>query len=270
MRSQILLDQPRRHPVAAALVGGLIMIHLAWAAGAAVCPRMTMSECLLAATSLVIGASLTAIAARVLWLGIAAARAIATLPRVAAPAHLKTTARQLGLRRLQYVRGTDATAFCTGVLRPRVYITTGALTSLAPTEVGAVLAHEAAHARRRDPLRRLLACATADVCFYLPLARWWSRQQNEKTELSADRSAIAHAGRPALAGALLTAAGPNTALTTGFDGATNARIAQLLGDDPPARRPTPAHMIFSALGLLAAIWLAMCLGQAALTQLGLL
>jgi Zn-dependent protease with chaperone function len=270
MRWPIVVGQLRRHPVAAALVGGLIMVHLAWAAGAAVCPRMTMAECLLAAGIVVFGASLTGIAARALWLGIGTASAVAALPRVTAPGELSATARRLGLRRLRCLKGTDATAFCAGLLRPRVYVTTGAVASLTSAELEAVLVHEAAHARRRDPLRRLLDHAAADVCFYLPLARWWSRQQNERAELSADRAAIAHAGRPAVVGALLTTAAAGAALATGFDGATDARVAQLLGEDPPTRRPTSAHVIFSALGLIAAMWLAMCLGQATLAQLGLL
>lgn len=52
-------------------------------------------------------------------------------------------------------------------------------------------------------------------------------------------------------------------------GATGARVAQLLGDDLPARRPSPALVIVSASGLSAAVWLAMCLGQASLAWAGL-
>jgi len=51
--------------------------------------------------------------------------------------------------------------------------------------------------------------------------------------------------------------------------ATGARVAQLLGDDLPAPRPSPALAVVSAGGLTAAVWLAMCLGQAVLAWSGL-
>jgi hypothetical protein len=60
----------------------------------------------------------------------------------------------------------------------------------------------------------------------------------------------------------MQAARPVTAAYAGD--VTDARIAQLLGDDPPTRRPTSGQVIFSVLGLIAAIWLVMCIGQAAL------
>jgi hypothetical protein len=89
--------------------------------------------------------------------------------------------------------------------------------------------------------------------------------------LRADQAAFAHAGREAVAGALLTtgeAGVPAGAATYG--GVTDARVAQLPGDQLPARRPSPALVILSALGLIAAVWLAMCLGQAALARIALL
>jgi hypothetical protein len=38
-------------------------------------------------------------------------------------------------------------------------------------------------------------------------------------------------------------------------------VAQLLGDQPPARRPPPAACVLSLLGLIVAVSLAMCVGQ---------
>jgi hypothetical protein len=89
-----------------------------------------------------------------------------------------------------------------------------ALALLAPGELDAVLSHEAVHARRRDPLRRLIARAAADTLFYLPLARWWSRRQTETADLRADQAAVRYAGRQAVASALLAvgeAAAPTSA-----------------------------------------------------------
>src|SRR3984885_3279748 len=44
-------------------------------------------------------------------------------------------------------------AFCVGLFRPRVYVSTGAVAILDEAALSAVLAHERHHARRRDPLR---------------------------------------------------------------------------------------------------------------------
>jgi hypothetical protein len=45
-----------------------------------------------------------------------------------------------------------------------------------------------------------------------------------------------------------------------FNGTTRARIAQLLGDDPPQRR-VPVGIVVSAAGLTLALSLLMCVGQ---------
>src|SRR5258708_2047457 len=106
----------------------------------------------------------------------AAARGVSALPGAARAAELAGAARRARIRRIRCLAEGGATAFCAGLLAPRVYITAGAVAELAPGALDAVLAHEAAHARRRDPLRRLAAPAARDALFYLPLARWWSRR----------------------------------------------------------------------------------------------
>lgn len=60
-------------------------------------------------------------------------------------------------------------AVTVGLLRPRVYVTSGLLRRLDDTSCAAVLAHEAAHVRRRDPLTKLLAELLG--AFHLPRTR---------------------------------------------------------------------------------------------------
>jgi Zn-dependent protease with chaperone function len=265
-----LAVRARRHPVALAAAGGLIVVQAAYSANMAVCPRMTVTQCLVAANLVVLGASVIAIAVRAAWLVVAAARAVAALPRASLPRALAGAARRAGVRRIRCVAGSGCIAFCAGLLRPGVYVTAAAAVTLTAGELDAVFSHEAAHARHRDPLRRLIARAAADTLFYLPLARWWSRRQAETAELRADQAAVGYAGRQAVASALLTVGQAGTAAAApAYGGVTDARIAQLLGDDLPARRPSPGLVIVSVLGLIAAVWLAMCLGQAALTWTGL-
>jgi hypothetical protein len=46
-----------------------------------------------------------------------------------------------------------------------------------------------------------------------------------------------------------------------FDGAGPARVTQLLGEQPPPRRPPLVACLLSLLGLVVAVSLAMCVGQ---------
>jgi hypothetical protein len=48
-------------------------------------------------------------------------------------------------------------AFCLGLVSPRIYVSEGLLQLLDAHELAAVLHHEAAHLRRRDPLRLFLS-----------------------------------------------------------------------------------------------------------------
>src|SRR5690349_14967794 len=55
------------------------------------------------------------------------------------------------------IRGDVPSAMCAGLRRPRIYVTQAALDVLPPRELDAVLAHEAHHRARRDPLRLAIA-----------------------------------------------------------------------------------------------------------------
>lgn len=105
-------------------------------------------------------------------------------------------------------------AFCVGVLRPRVVVTTGALARLSARELDAVLAHERVHVRRRDGLRLLLARALADGLFFCPGALQLAARLAALAELQAD----AAADRAGLAGAMLQ-----------IDGVCAERVDRLLG-----------------------------------------
>ena len=59
-------------------------------------------------------------------------------------------------------------AFCAGLLRPRVYVSTGALALLDDAALSAVLAHERHHACRHDPLRLAAGRVLARALFFLP------------------------------------------------------------------------------------------------------
>lgn len=81
-------------------------------------------------------------------------------------------------------------AWCTGFFRSRIYLSTGLLAALDGEQLTAVLAHERAHARRMDNLRRWIA--------YISTAAWPSPAKKvfwqdffAATEEACDRQAVA-------------------------------------------------------------------------------
>jgi Zn-dependent protease with chaperone function len=252
----------RRRPLPLAIVAALILVRLIWTPPPERHVGMTMAQCWGVAVAIVVGVSLTSIAIRAVWLAASAARTASRLPRGSHSATLSRAARRTGTHRVVTLETSDQAAFCAGMLRPRVYVSSGLVATLAEEELDAVLLHEAVHARRRDPLRRLLLRAASDMLFYLPLVGRAARLQRERAELTADRVAISRVGAGAVAGALLAVGGGTApAGTASFDGAAEARVAPLLGDDLPPRRIGAGVVVTSLVGLVVAITLMMCIGQ---------
>lgn len=121
-------------------------------------------------------------------------------------------------------------AFCAGLLRPRIYLSTGAVRLLSSHELGAVLAHEAHHAAQRDPLRILIARVLSDALFFLPIMHHLADRYGALAEMAADEAAVRHCGdRAALASAMLTFDEQAPAGTVGI---APERVDHLLGQPP--------------------------------------
>jgi Zn-dependent protease with chaperone function len=129
-------------------------------------------------------------------------------------------------------------AFCAGLFRPRVYVSTGAVELLDEPALDAVLAHERHHALRHDPFRLAAGRVLTRALFFLPGLRDLARHQQALAELSADESAIntAPGNRSALARAMLSFSDDEAA----GDGAgiDPARVDYLLGEAPSWRFPS--------------------------------
>ena len=128
-------------------------------------------------------------------------------------------------------------AFCAGLFRPRVYVSTGAIAILDEEALSAVLAHERHHARRRDPLRLAAGRVLARALFFLPELADLVERQQALAELSADESAVnvEPANRSALARAMLSFS--DNPGSSGSGGIDPARVDYLLGDTPSWRFP---------------------------------
>jgi hypothetical protein len=139
-------------------------------------------------------------------------------------------------------------AFCAGILRPRVLVTSGLLERLDADEQRAAILHELEHARSRGPLKVALARTTARSFFWVPALRDLADRYILLCELEADRAAVARTGRAALAGALLEVIeSPRLAGAVGLADFAAPRIDRLF--DPHAALPP----LFRRSSLLAAL-----------------
>lgn len=176
-------------------------------------------------------------------------------------ASLEVTGR--GPARSVVFRAPGTQAFCAGLLRPRVYVSTGALRALGSDELGAVLAHESHHASMRDPLRMLVARALGDALFFLPGMRQLSQRYGALAELAADEAAVKTRGPQPLASALVAFERSDPAVV----GIAPERVDHLLGMRP--RWDIPIALIAWTVVLLTvvavvALRLDAAMGQAAL------
>ena len=168
------------------------------------------------------------------------------------PTHLAKLVAALGLSQHVVALATDVPlAFCFGLFRPRIGITTGLVESLTQHELKAVLLHEEYHRRHHDPLRGLLAEVLAGSLFFLPVAADLRDLFLTSLELEADRHAVRFAGRPSLAGALQKLLTHPRALHLSVPGiaglsATERRIAELLGDQASAPRLSARSLMISS------------------------
>lgn len=122
-------------------------------------------------------------------------------------------------------------AFCGGLLRPRVFVSTAAIRALGSAELAAVVAHEARHRRARDPLRLLVARVAARAALPVRLCEIAADRFAVVAELDADRAAVAASGGDCgpLAGALLVLGGTQV---------DPERVDVLTGRHPDLRLPS--------------------------------
>lgn len=174
------------------------------------------------------------------------------MPTVTEPERLASAIARTGAGRVRCIEGMVPIAFCAGAIRPEIVVSEGLAERLDDDQLDAVLLHERHHVREREPMIRVATEAAAQVLFFCPLARWWSRRRIELAELRADQAAVREVGPQPVAAALcaLGAAMPSQAA---FAGAVELRVAQLLGDPLPLERPTASLVAKSLLGFPFAI-----------------
>ena len=219
-----------------------------------------------------------AIPATGIFLGLCAARSGYTLWRtsgglaafetVPAPDNLVAAMKAAEIEDVRCLASDQPSAFCSGALKPMIYVTTELLQVLSAAELEAVLRHEEHHRRRRHPLLRALLTGVADVMFFLPMVGWLVEGILDGAELAADRAAIRRVGRQTVAAALWRLGSPAMAAprqAIGFGGAAELRAAQLLGDPIPRRRPPVRLWLQSLFGIGVALEVGFCVSSAAIS-----
>lgn len=172
---------------------------------------------------------------------------------------LSTAALAVGLSpaRIRVVAGLPSPAFTVGWFKPLVYVDAQLATLLSTDELEAVLAHEAAHVRRRDPLQlsalRFLAC----TLFWLTAVRRLVDDLADEAEVAADDAAVR--GRPlALASALLALAQWRARRPVGIGfgdrDMLDRRVRRLAGDTVPPQSRLTRRAVGAAFVILMLAW----------------
>ncbi len=143
-----------------------------------------------------------------------------------------------------------------GLLRPVILLPAGFIAALPPAQVEAILLHELAHIRRRDPLVNLLQNFVEGLLFYHPAVWWISSVVRAEREHCCDDEVVAATGdargyAAALAALEISRSSPSPALAANGGNLVN-RIGRLL-HAPAAPYPSAAPLLQLTVVLLLAV-----------------
>ena len=182
-------------------------------------------------------------------------------PESGSPFAHAAVAAHLDPRRLRIVRGLPNPAFTVGWLRPRVYIAEALATQLRAAELATVIAHEGAHADRRDPLRLSLLRVLACTLFWIPALRRLADDVADEAEVLADNVAAGRGGPLVLASALLALAQWPAVVTSptavGFQqrDLLDRRVRRLVGEATSPASHVTRRSLAGAAGALLLVWI---------------
>lgn len=154
------------------------------------------------------------------------------------------------------------TAFTSGFLRPRIYVSTGLLKSLEKDELRAVFLHELKHKKGYDPLKFLAYAFLKDAFFYIPATKYLAGFARLKKEHEADDAASLKLGSPLpVASAMIKVARNGAAYgaaMAGEKGEVPGRVRRLIEGRVDAMKvPVKAALLSVAYSVALVIALAM-------------
>ncbi|HET7275879.1 MAG TPA: M56 family metallopeptidase, partial [Longimicrobiaceae bacterium] len=165
--------------------------------------------------------------------------------------------------RVRVVGGLPVPAFTAGWLRPRIYLSASLDDQLSQEQLTAVIAHEAAHVARRDPLRLSVLRFLARMVFWIPALGRLAADAANEAEIRADDAAAARSGPLVLASAILELAKWNTGPARAADATgrvgfhptdmLDRRVRRLAGEPTPVESHiTRASLVAAAAALMLA------------------
>lgn len=141
-------------------------------------------------------------------------------------------------------------AYCLPGPRSRLVVSAGAVSTLAQSELDAVLAHERAHLRERHDLVVLPFVAWGATARWVPGMRAAQRAVARLIEMRADDVAAGEVGSGELAGALRSVAGgAESAALTRFSASMGERLLRIESPPEPASRAARLAVRFAAVAL---------------------
>lgn len=171
-------------------------------------------------------------------------------------------ARQAGLHPgvVFVARQAGNPAFTFGGVRPKVCISRALEASLSDEELRCVLAHEACHVRRRDPLRLSVLRFLGLTLFWIPALRRMAADVAIEAELEADQ--VGAGNHPlVMASALIKAAKERTTLHLAYvtplirDDLLGVRVRRLTGESAPLPSRITRWTFAGAMAALAVVWI---------------
>lgn len=170
------------------------------------------------------------------------------------------------LESVRVVHGLPSPAFTAGWWRPRIFLAAQLERLLTEDELTAVMRHESAHARGRDPLKLSVMRFLASTLFYVPALRRMADDLADEAEIAADDRAAAD-DPGVLASAILalaqfdplkggTTAFQESAIASGIQrrGLLERRVRRLVGERAPARTHLTRRSLAWAMAALVAVW----------------
>lgn len=163
-------------------------------------------------------------------------------------------------KRIRVVAGLPNPAFTAGLWSPTIFLADELPDRVSAGELVTVVAHEAAHVARRDPLRLFLLRLLGCVLFWIPALRGLADDFADEAEVMADDAAAS--GHPlVLASAILALANwgdrhLTPPLTVGFqrNDLLERRIRRLAGEPVLVRSHLTRRSVVSAALALCVVW----------------
>ena len=172
------------------------------------------------------------------------------------------------LESVRVVDGLPNPAFTAGWWRPRIFLAAQLERLLTEDELTAVILHESAHARSRDPLKLSVMRFLASTLFYIPALRRMADDLADEAEIAADDRAAAN--DPGVLASAIVALAQFESLRAGTQafrasamvapgiqrcGLLERRVRRLVGERAPARTHLTRRSLAWAVAALVAIWI---------------